>query len=81
MDYDSSRHHLEALQTAKKRDDIKIKKVGASGQSCPLTPSALCNVHSVCHPLQAEEEMAAAQAVYQGINGELKEELPALFER
>lgn len=27
VDYDSSRHHLEALQTAKKRDDVKIKKV------------------------------------------------------
>ncbi|XP_023146322.1 bridging integrator 2a [Amphiprion ocellaris] len=26
VDYDSSLHHLEALQTAKKRDDIKIKK-------------------------------------------------------
>lgn len=27
VDYDSSRHHLEALQTAKKKDDVKIKKV------------------------------------------------------
>lgn len=27
VDYDSSRHHLEALQAAKKRDDIKINKV------------------------------------------------------
>ncbi|KAM3872106.1 bridging integrator 2a [Diretmus argenteus] len=26
VDYDSSRHHLEALQTAKKRDDVKIIK-------------------------------------------------------
>ncbi|KAM8864505.1 bridging integrator 2a isoform 1-T2 [Spinachia spinachia] len=26
VDYDSSRHHLEALQTAKKRDDVKINK-------------------------------------------------------
>lgn len=26
VDFDSSLHHLEALQTAKKRDDIKIKK-------------------------------------------------------
>ncbi|XP_061758605.1 bridging integrator 2a isoform X2 [Nerophis ophidion] len=26
VDYDSSRHHLEALQTAKKRDDVKISK-------------------------------------------------------
>ncbi|CAB1414847.1 unnamed protein product [Pleuronectes platessa] len=26
VDYDSSRHHLEALQAAKKRDDVKINK-------------------------------------------------------
>lgn len=38
-------------------------------------------IHSVSPPLQAEEEMGAAKAVYQGINTELKEELPALFER
>jgi len=27
VDYDSARHHLEALQTAKKKDDAKITKV------------------------------------------------------
>ncbi|XP_041802556.1 bridging integrator 2a [Chelmon rostratus] len=54
VDYDSSRHHLEALQTAKKRDDIKITK--------------------------AEEEMNAAKSIYEGINNELKEELPVLYE-
>ncbi|KAL7399617.1 hypothetical protein ABVT39_027658 [Epinephelus coioides] len=54
VDYDSSLHHLEALQTAKKRDDVKINK--------------------------AEEEMNAAKSVYEGINTELKEELPVLYE-
>ncbi|KAM7411346.1 hypothetical protein PAMA_021370 [Pampus argenteus] len=54
IDYDSSRHHLEALQTAKKRDDVKINK--------------------------AEEEMNAAKGVYEGINNELKDELPVLHE-
>nr|XP_040049465.1 bridging integrator 2a [Gasterosteus aculeatus aculeatus]XP_040049466.1 bridging integrator 2a [Gasterosteus aculeatus aculeatus]XP_040049468.1 bridging integrator 2a [Gasterosteus aculeatus aculeatus] len=54
VDYDSSRHHLEALQTAKKRDDVKIHK--------------------------AEEEMNTAKSVYDGINTELKQELPSLFE-
>ncbi|XP_040915745.1 bridging integrator 2a [Toxotes jaculatrix] len=54
IDYDSSRHHLEALQTAKKRDDIKISK--------------------------AEEEMSYAKNVYEGINSELKEELPVLYD-
>ena len=28
VDYDSARHHLEALQSAKKKDDAKIAKVG-----------------------------------------------------
>ncbi|XP_078110167.1 bridging integrator 2a [Sander vitreus] len=54
VDYDSSLHHLEALQTAKKRDEVKITK--------------------------AEEEMNAAKSVYDGINTELKEELPVLFD-
>ncbi|XP_073326366.1 bridging integrator 2a [Pagrus major] len=54
VDYDSTRHHLEALQTAKKRDDVKINK--------------------------ADEEMKVAKSVYEGINNELKEELPVLFE-
>ncbi|KAM4571878.1 bridging integrator 2a [Fundulus diaphanus] len=53
VDYDSSLHHLEALQTAKKRDDIKINK--------------------------AKEEMKAAKTIYDGINSELKEELPVLY--
>lgn len=38
VDYDSSRHHLEALQTAKKRDDIKIRKVRkAPAPACALS--------------------------------------------
>eukprot|EP00064_Thunnus_orientalis_P005744 superscaffoldBa00000576_g5758 len=52
VDYDSARHHLEALQTAKKKDDVKINK--------------------------AEEELNAAKSVYEDINNELKDELPAL---
>uniref|UniRef100_A0A3Q0S7D5 Bridging integrator 2a n=1 Tax=Amphilophus citrinellus TaxID=61819 RepID=A0A3Q0S7D5_AMPCI len=54
VDYDSSLHYLEALQTAKKRDDIKINK--------------------------AKEEMNTAKTIYEGINNELKEELPVLFD-
>lgn len=54
VDYDSARHHLEALQNAKKKDDVKISK--------------------------AEEEMTEAKAVYDGINNELKEELPVLYD-
>ncbi|XP_030589672.1 bridging integrator 2a [Archocentrus centrarchus] len=54
VDYDSSLRYLEALQTAKKRDDIKINK--------------------------AKEEMNTAKTIYEGINNELKEELPVLFD-
>lgn len=54
VDYDSSRHNLESLRSAKKKDDVKINK--------------------------AEEEMNAAKSVYEGINNELKEELPVLHD-
>uniref|UniRef100_A0A8C9N2Q8 Bridging integrator 2 n=1 Tax=Serinus canaria TaxID=9135 RepID=A0A8C9N2Q8_SERCA len=33
VDYDSARHHLEALQSAKKKDEAKIAKVGAPRDS------------------------------------------------
>ncbi|CAN9516041.1 unnamed protein product [Ophioblennius macclurei] len=54
VDYDSSRRQLETLQTAKKRDDVKIQK--------------------------AKEEETYAKKVYEGINTELKEELPVLYD-
>ncbi|KAM6979691.1 bridging integrator 2b [Aplochiton taeniatus] len=54
VDYDSSRHHLESLQSAKKKDDAKITK--------------------------ADEEFNKAQNVFEEINTELREELPALYQ-
>lgn len=33
VDYDSARHHLEALQSAKKKDEAKITKVGLERRS------------------------------------------------
>ncbi|XP_053868770.1 bridging integrator 2 [Malaclemys terrapin pileata] len=53
VDYDSTRHHLEALQNAKKKDEAKIAK--------------------------AEEEFYKAQAVFEDLNKELREELPVLY--
>ncbi|XP_067385586.1 bridging integrator 2 [Emydura macquarii macquarii] len=53
VDYDSARHHLEALQNAKKKDEAKITK--------------------------AEEEFYKAQAVFEDLNKELREELPVLY--
>ncbi|XP_019274932.2 bridging integrator 2 isoform X2 [Panthera pardus] len=53
VDYDSARHHLEALQNAKKKDEAKTAK--------------------------AEEEFNKAQSVFEDLNQELLEELPALY--
>ncbi|XP_078544984.1 bridging integrator 2 [Lissotriton helveticus] len=53
VDYDSARHHLEALQNAKKKDEAKIAKT--------------------------EEEFIKAQAVFEDINNELRDELPVLY--
>ncbi|KAM7028343.1 bridging integrator 2, partial [Acridotheres tristis] len=53
VDYDSARHHLEALQSAKKKDEAKIAK--------------------------AEEEFNKAQAVFEDLNKDLREELPVLY--
>ncbi|XP_066064366.1 bridging integrator 2 isoform X2 [Chamaea fasciata] len=53
VDYDSARHHLEALQSAKKKDEAKIAK--------------------------AEEEFNKAQAVFEDLNSDLREELPVLY--
>lgn len=39
MDFDSARHHLEALQTAKKRDDIKIQKVVSDKRGVASLPA------------------------------------------
>lgn len=39
VDYDSARHHLEALQSAKKKDEAKIAKVGTPGMP-PHSPQA-----------------------------------------
>ncbi|KAI3357728.1 hypothetical protein L3Q82_016130 [Scortum barcoo] len=76
VDYDSSLHHLEALQTAKKRDDVKINK--AIDNDTHLSPSFFC--HYCYFSLQAEEEMNSAKSIYEGINNELKEELPVLYD-
>lgn len=78
MDYDSSRHHLEALQTAKKRDDIKIGKVRAEVVNAVVIGSM---ADAFDASVQADEEVKAAKSVYESINSELKEELPVLFDK
>lgn len=82
VDYDSSRHHLEALQTAKKRDDTKISKVREKTQFKLDFNEHLTNTHNgVLHSVQADDEVNIAQNVFEGINRELRDELPVLFDR
>ncbi|MFT7812810.1 bridging integrator 2-like isoform X1 [Arapaima gigas] len=54
VDYDSTRHHLEMLRSAKKKDEAKIEK--------------------------AKDEFNTAEKIFEDINTELKEELPALYQ-
>ncbi|XP_077347763.1 amphiphysin isoform X10 [Lithobates pipiens] len=65
VDYDSARHHLEALQNAKRRDEGRITKVAIT----------------VLVQKQAEEEFQKAQKVFEDFNTDLQEELPSLWSR
>lgn len=85
VDYDSARHHLEALQGAKKKDEAKIAKV-----TLLLKPAqhrrAVCRwqrrlISTVFSSFKAEEEFNKAQNVFEEINNELREELPVLHQR
>lgn len=88
VDYDSARHHLEALQSAKKKDEAKIAKVGTSrdpsaqpprGDSPPAVGTK--PRPPPCPSPQAEEEFNKAQAVFEDLNRDLREELPVLYGR
>ncbi|XP_065515766.1 bridging integrator 2 isoform X2 [Lathamus discolor] len=87
VDYDSARHHLEALQSAKKKDEAKISKVlpPPPHRDPPLhsTPCPCCPHTATAHPPrpspQAEEEFNKAQAVFEDLNRDLREELPVLY--
>ena len=46
----------------------------------PFCPASVQKTHFKMIS-QADEEMKAAKNVYEGINNELKDELPGLFER
>ena len=79
VDYDSARHHLEALQSAKKKDEAKITKVGCEARSWSEENPRKYTCVSFTH--QAEEEFNRAQNVFEEINNELREELPVLYQR
>lgn len=91
VDYDSARHHLEALQSAKKKDEAKLAKVKPPPRPLPRaaplpppTPPGPAMVAKPWSPLpssQAEEEFNKAQAVFEDLNRDLREELPVLYGR
>ena len=86
VDYDSARHHLEALQSAKKKDEAKITKVARvslhTQQRKWFQMELFFKTNILSYPLQqAEEEFNKAQNVFEEINNELREELPVLYQR
>ncbi|XP_040559410.1 myc box-dependent-interacting protein 1 isoform X26 [Gallus gallus] len=89
VDYDSARHHFEALQTAKKKDETKIAKapipkpVSLLEKAAPQWCQGKLQAHLVAQTNllrnQAEEELVKAQKVFEEMNIDLQEELPSLW--
>ncbi|XP_038617100.1 myc box-dependent-interacting protein 1 isoform X5 [Tachyglossus aculeatus] len=84
VDYDSARHHYEALQTAKKKDETKIAKpVSLLEKAAPQWCQGKLQAHLVAQTNllrnQAEEELLKAQKVFEEMNIDLQEELPSLW--
>ncbi|XP_076199025.1 myc box-dependent-interacting protein 1 isoform X13 [Aptenodytes patagonicus] len=84
VDYDSARHHFEALQTAKKKDETKIAKpVSLLEKAAPQWCQGKLQAHLVAQTNllrnQAEEELVKAQKVFEEMNVDLQEELPSLW--
>lgn len=74
------------MQTAKKRDDIKINKVikiTSTFKACSsrhLFKSTHAEMNYVS-ALQAQEDVKLTKNIYEAINSDLKAELPVLFDR
>nr|XP_045005548.1 myc box-dependent-interacting protein 1 isoform X6 [Jaculus jaculus] len=84
VDYDSARHHYESLQTAKKKDEVKIAKpVSLLEKAAPQWCQGKLQAHLVAQTNllrnQAEEELIKAQKVFEEMNVDLQEELPSLW--
>ncbi|XP_032204110.1 bridging integrator 2 isoform X3 [Mustela erminea] len=77
VDYDSARHHLEAVQNAKKKDEAKTAKCSKGSQRCQGWGGHGSGEGEVW--FQAEEEFNKAQSVFEDLNQELLEELPVLY--
>lgn len=82
MDYDSARHHLEAVQNAKKKDEAKTAKVNTSGKLPPSpTPTVVAGSLAKCrngwvslaaraqHPVVEENVVWAGGGEAAGVRG------------
>ncbi|XP_034035259.1 myc box-dependent-interacting protein 1b isoform X4 [Thalassophryne amazonica] len=85
VDFDSARHHFSSLQKGKKKDEAKIAKPAALLEmAAPSWAQGLISAHQVAQTNlsynQAEEELGRAQKVFEELNVELQDELPALWD-
>ncbi|XP_039649689.1 myc box-dependent-interacting protein 1b isoform X12 [Perca fluviatilis] len=85
VDFDSARHHFNSLQKGKKKDEAKIAKQAALLEmAAPSWAQGLISAHQVAQTNlsfnQAEEELGRAQKIFEELNVELQDELPALFD-
>ncbi|XP_035813777.2 myc box-dependent-interacting protein 1b isoform X2 [Amphiprion ocellaris] len=86
VDFDSARHHFASLQKGKKKDEAKIAKPAALLEmAAPSWAQGLISAHQVAQTNlsynQAEEELGRAQRIFEELNVELQDELPALWDR
>ncbi|KAM9327915.1 myc box-dependent-interacting protein 1b isoform 1-T1 [Pholidichthys leucotaenia] len=86
VDFDSARHHFTSLQKGKKKDEAKIAKPAALLEmAAPSWAQGLISAHQVAQTNlsynQAEEELGRAQKIFEELNVELQDELPALYDR
>ncbi|XP_051283815.1 myc box-dependent-interacting protein 1b isoform X3 [Dicentrarchus labrax] len=85
VDFDSARHHFASLQKGKKKDEAKIAKPAALLEmATPSWAQGLISAHQVAQTNlsynQAEEELGRAQKIFEELNVELQDELPALWD-
>ncbi|XP_076579159.1 myc box-dependent-interacting protein 1b isoform X1 [Chaetodon auriga] len=85
VDFDSARHHFASLQKGKKKDEAKIAKPAALLEmAAPSWAQGLISAHQVAQTNlsynQAEEDLGRAQKIFEELNVELQDELPALWD-
>nr|XP_019959662.1 PREDICTED: myc box-dependent-interacting protein 1 isoform X9 [Paralichthys olivaceus] len=85
VDFDSARHHFGSLQKGKKKDEAKIAKPAALLEmAAPSWAQGLISAHQVAQTNlsynQAEEDLGRAQKIFEELNVELQDELPALWD-